>query len=265
MHSSHSLNENVANICRHLTECAKKGVRVAVFPECATTGYFKDDIPGYFQMDFISAEKEIANACMANKIFAVIGTPYYEKGKLYNMALVINDKGQTIFRQPKINLVGGDKPWAQRGNRLGLFRIDDELCSIIICHDSRYPELVRLPAMKGSKLVFYLSCEANITRENKIEPYRAQVVARAVENNVFIVQANTPQRISPLEGSHGQSRIVSPDGTIIREASIFKEEVLIEILDLTSASGEMGKRGRQAGFLKGWWNKGLKLVKEADN
>ena len=82
---------------------------------------------------------------------------------------------------------------------------------------------------------------------------------------MFIVQANTPQRISPLEGSHGQSRIVGPDGTIIREASIFKEEVLIEILDLTSASGDIGERGRQADFLKGMWNKGLKLVKEVDN
>ena len=35
-----------------------------------------------------------------------------------------------------------------------------------------FPELVRLPAIKGARLVFYLSCESNITSEKKIEPYR---------------------------------------------------------------------------------------------
>ncbi len=264
MHSSHSLKENVEKICRHLSECAQKGVRVAVFPECATTGYFSDEITGYSIEDYLNAEKEIANSCISNKIYAVVGTPYFEDGQRYNMALVIDDKGQTIHRQVKINLVGGDKPWAQPGNRLGIFRIDGEICSIIICHDSRYPELVRLPAIKGARLIFYLSCESNITSEYKIEPYRAQVVARAVENNVYIVQANTPQRINPLEGSHGQSRIVDPNGNLIQEASIFNEEVLTEELDLTKASGGTAKRSLEAGFLNEWWEKGLELVNDPD-
>lgn len=264
MHSSHNLKENVEKICRHLSECARKGVRVAVFPECSTTGYFRDEIPGYSMQDYLSAEKEIANACIENKIYAVVGTPYFEDGQRYNMALVIDDKGQTIHRQVKINLVGGDRPWAQPGNSLGIFRIDGEICSVIICHDSRYPELVRLPVIKGARLVFYLSCESSMTSENKIEPYRAQVVARAVENNVYVVQANTPQRLDPVEGSHGQSRIVDPNGNLIREALIFSEDVLIEELDLTRASGNTAKRSLEAGFLNDWWNKGLELVKDPE-
>lgn len=264
MHSSHSLKENVEKICMHLSELAQKDVRLAVFPECATTGYFKDDIPKYTLQDYVYSEKAIANACKENKIYAVVGTPYFEDGQLYNMALVIDDEGKTIFHQPKINLVGGDRPWAQPGNRLGVFQIDGELCSVIVCHDSRYPELVRLPVIKGARLVFYLSCESNITSEKKIEPYRAQVVARAVENTVYIVQANTPQRINPLEGSHGQSRIVDPDGTILQEASIFSEEVLIKELDLTLATRNTAKRSLEAGFLNEFWNKGLELVTDPE-
>ena len=264
MHSSHSLEENVEKICMYLGECARKGVRVALFPECAVTGYFKDEIPDYSPADYLSAEKIIADACIANKIFAVVGTPYYEESIRYNMALVIDDKGQTIFRQAKINLVGADKPWAHPGNSLGIFRLDDELCSVIICHDSRYPELVRLPVIKGARLIFYMSCESDITSENKLEPYRAQVVARAVENNVYVVQSNTPQRIYPLEGSHGQSRIVDPNGNIVQEASVFSEEVLIEKIDLARASGSTAKRSLDAGFLNEWWNKGLELVRDPD-
>ncbi len=264
MHSSHNLKENVENICRHLSECAIKGVRVAVFPECATTGYFRDEISEYSQEDFLDAEKVIAKACIANKIYAVVGTPYYEKGLRYNMGLVIDDKGQTLFRQPKIHLVGADRPWAGPGNRLGVFRIDGELCSILICHDSRYPELVRLPVIKGARLIFYISCESSITSEKKMEPYRAQVVARAVENNVYIVQANTPQKLDPMEGSHGQSRIVDPNGNLIQEASIFSEEVLIEVLDLNRASGGTAKRSLEADFLKDWWERGLEAITVQD-
>ena len=260
MHSGHDLQKNTAAICEHLAQCVQKGVRVAVFPECVTSGYFKEDIPGYSEQDFLRAERAIARACRQHKIFAVIGTPYYEEGQRYNMALVIDDTGKTIFRQAKINLVGGDRPWAEPGNRLGLFRIDDHLCSVLICHDSRYPELVRLPVIKGARLVFYLSCESDIFQEEKIEPYRAQVVARAVENNIYIVQANTPQRLEPREGSHGQSRIVDNKGTLIQEASIFGEEVLIEDLDISSAKGSTALQSLNAPFLNNWWNQGLELV-----
>jgi predicted amidohydrolase len=260
MHSSHDLKENVESICRHLSECAAKGARIAVFPECATTGYFKNDIPRYSARDMTDAEKMIAAKCSEEEIYAVIGSPYFEDGQRYNMALVIDDKGQTIFRQAKINLVGGDQPWAKPGNRLGLFRIDDKLCSLIICHDSRYPELVRLPVMKGARLVFYLSCESGIKSEDKIKPYRAQVVARAVENKVYLVQANTPQKLEPMEGSHGQSRIVGPDGKLLQEASIFDDETLVEELDINQASGETAMKSLQADFLNGWWKTGMDLV-----
>ena len=91
-------------------------------------------------------------------------------------------------------------------------------------------------------------------------PYRAQVVARAVENNVYIVQSNAPQTLSPLEGSHGQSRIVAPDGTLLKEASMMGEDVLIEVLDLNRSTGNLAKKSLRAKFLKDWWENGLKKI-----
>ena len=90
-----------------------------------------------------------------------------------------------------------------------------------------------------------------------MDPYRAQVVARAVENNVYIVQSNAPQTLSPLEGSHGQSRIVAPDGTLLKEASMMGEDVLIEVLDLNKSTGNLAKKSLRADFLKDWWENGL--------
>lgn len=260
MHSSHNLKENVDHICRLLTQCAQRGVRVAVFPECATTGYFKEDIPSYSEQDYKAAEQIIAETCNKLQIYAVIGTPYFENGKVFNMGLVIDPSGNTIYRQPKIHQVGGDKPWSVPGNRLGVFSIDGLTSSLVICHDSRYPELVRLPVIKGSRLLFYLSCESDITAEQKIEPYRAQVVARAVENQIFVVQSNTPQNTQPREGSHGQSKIVDPKGTILKEASIFSEEIVSCIINLNEATRSTALRSMEAPFLREWWQNGLDKV-----
>jgi predicted amidohydrolase len=261
MRSSHSMMDNVEKICGYLKYCANQGARVALFPECATSGYFAEDILSYTEEDFAGAERKMADVCASYKIYAVVGTPYFEGGVRHNMALVINDQGRTIYRQAKIQLVGGDKGWAAPGNRLGLFQIDGDTCSLIICHDSRYPELVRLPVIKGSRLVFYLSCESGISEEHKIDPYRAQVVARAVENNVYIVHSNAPQTLSPLEGSHGQSRIVAPDGTLMQEASIMGEEVLIGVLDLDKSTGRLARQSLRPQFLKDWWEDGLEKIK----
>lgn len=260
LNSGHDMKDNVKQICQYLAICARQGVRVALFPECATTGYFTDDILDYSEEEFLDTENEISSVCAENNIYAVVGTPYFEDGIRYNMALVIDDRGRTIYRQAKIQLVGGDTGWAEPGNSLGLFQIDTDTCSLIICHDSRYPELVRLPVIKGSRLVFYMSSESGMEKESKIVPYRAQVVARAVENNVYIVQANTPQSLSPLEGSHGQSRIVAPDGTILKEASMMGEEVLTEVLDLNKSTGEIATKSLRAKFLEDWWKNGLELI-----
>ncbi|NND08866.1 MAG: carbon-nitrogen hydrolase family protein [Saprospiraceae bacterium] len=260
IHSVHSMDSNVNKMIKKIEHCASSGVQVALFHECATTGYYTEDILRYTEKDFIDAERRISLACKAQGIYVVYGSPYYEQGTRYNMGIVINDQGETIYRQAKIQLVGGDEGWARPGTRLSTFKIGDKTCSMIICHDSRYPELVRLPVMKGSRLVFYMSSESNITRESKIIPYRAQVVARAVENNVYVVQSNEAQNFSTMEGSHGQSRIVAPDGVLLQEASIFGEDVLIVELDLSKSSGGLAKKSLQSALFKAWWEEGLKLI-----
>lgn len=257
---SDDLEKNTKRICEHIASLAKQGVRAALFPECATTGYFKNEIPKYTEKQLKKSEETIAFACAENDLYAIVGSPYFADGVRYNMALVIDHEGRTVYRQAKIQLVGGDRPWAQAGDKLSTFKIDDITCSIIICHDSRYPELVRLPVLKGSRLVFYLSWESGTESEHKLEPYRAQVVARAVENGVYVVHANAPQMVKPWVGSHGQSRIVSPDGVLLQEAPIFKEAVLIEDLDMNRAGAGNARNSLRAEFLRDFWQTGMEKI-----
>ena len=170
--------------------------------------------------------------------------------------MIIAPDGKVIERFHKIQLA---ESWPEPGDHLSVFRIDGVPCSVIICHDERYPELVRLPVLAGAKLIFYISHESGLREEHKINPYRAQIQARAVENTVYVVQANAPAN-PDASGSHGQSRIIAPDGNIVQEASIFGEDVLVARLEMGKATRANARRSLTGPFLREWWTEGIRRV-----
>ncbi len=230
--SCRDLDRNVAGITAHIRRLTGQGVRVAVFPECALTGYFEDVVKATSAERLVEAERKVADACREAGIYAVVGTPHRDGEKLVNSATVIDPSGQVIERYHKVQLA---EPWPIPGDHLSVFKVDGVPCSILICHDERYPELVRLPVLAGARVVFYVSHESGVRQEAKLGPYRAQIQARAVENTVYVVHANAPAN-DDLTGSHGQSRVVAPDGNIVQEASMFGEEVVVADLDLSRAT-----------------------------
>jgi predicted amidohydrolase len=255
--SCRDLDRNVLGITDHIRRCARRGVRVAVFPECALTGYFEDVVRRTTAGQLADAERRVADACREAGIYAVVGAPHRDGDRLYDSATVFGPSGKVLERYHKLQLA---EPWPDPGDHLSVFRVDGVPCSIIICHDERYPELVRLPVLAGARVVFYTSHESGVRHESKLGPYRAQVQARAVENTVYVVHANAPAD-EDATGSHGQSRVVAPDGQIIHEASMFSEEVVVADLDLGRATAENARRSLARGPLSRWWREGLKQVR----
>ncbi|MCE9532090.1 MAG: carbon-nitrogen hydrolase family protein [Planctomycetes bacterium] len=257
MRSTRDLEANLKRTRELLEQCAKDGVQVAVFPECSVSGYFDDVVVKLSAEQLAMAEKSVAAACKEFHIAAIVGMPWREKDLLYNSAIVIDETGKVVERYHKVQLA---EPWPSWGDHLSVFRLHGVPCSVIICHDERYPELVRLPVLAGSRVVFYLSHESPIKQESKLNPYRAQIQARAVENGVFIVHANAPAN-SDATGSHGQSRLIAPDGNILKEAAIFSEEVLSATLELSQATAGNAKRSLSRGPLTQWYAEGVKKVR----
>ena len=258
MRSTRDLAANIGQIENHIKRCAKDGVRVVAFPECAITGYFDDEYMHSFSSEQLTnAEQKVAEACRKHNVYAIVGIPHREENRLYNSAVVITPTGSILARYNKTQLA---ESWPTAGNELLVFKIDDVWATIIICHDERYPELVRLPVLAGANLVFYLSHESGLTAESKLIPYRAQIQARAVENTVYVVQANAPAN-SDASGSHGQSRLIAPDGNLIEEASIFHEDVLAATLDMGRATRHQARQSIDRGPLRDWWRAGVAQVR----
>lgn len=254
--SSFNIGSNCQRIVTDLKRLAAQGVKVAVFPECALTGYQKGPTVSASASEIESAEKAIQDTCRIAAIAVVLGSVYKVNGHAYDTAVVINSAGNIIERYGKLFLAG--EQWATPGNHIAFFDLDGVPSTVMICHDERYPELVRLPAIAGARVVYYISSESPLTDEQKLRPYRAQIMARAVENGVFIVQANTPAN-TDSSGSHGQSRIVAPDGNVRREGSFFGEDILVDSLDIKPGALLRPLNGP----FGGWWKQGVDAMLES--
>lgn len=250
--SSFDVADNQRRIVQMLECLAKQGVNVAAFPECALTGY-REEVMTVGAEEVAAAEEEIRQTCRNRKIAAVVGSIYKINGRAYDTAVVFDSKGELLERYGKLMLAG--ELWATPGNHLAFFELEGVPSTVIICHDERYPELVRLPAIHGVRVVYYISSESGMAEESKLAPYRAQLMARAVENTLYIVAANTPGNVKNNTGSHGQSRIIQDDGNILKEASIYGDDILIEDLDIKIKPERLSHP--LEGPMADWWRQGL--------
>jgi len=257
MRSGTDLDENIKKTIDHIARCAKDGVRVVVFPECSVTGYVGESLKSMTAEQLVATEQRISEACKQHNVYAIVGMPWRENGKLFNSAIIISPAGKTIERYHKMRLA---EAWPDPGDHLSVYKIDGVMCTTIVCHDERYPELVRLPVLVGAQIVFYISSESGLHEESKIDPYRAQIQARAAENGVWVVHANAPAN-QDATGSHGQSRIITPGGNIVEEASIFGEDVITATLKVSRAARHNAKRSLENEPLRSWWQQGMKLVR----
>jgi predicted amidohydrolase len=260
LRSEPDLRANIAKITQHLADLGARGVQVAAFPECAASGYSREAVNAPSAAELAAAEKAIAAACRAASIAAIVGLPQRREGKLFDSALIIDARGRTLACYDKAYLTDEEKRWSFVGGASlpPVFAIGGVSASVQICHDSRFPELTRLPVLAGARVIFYVSHEAGLFKEYKIGPYRAQVQARAVENNVFVVHANAPAN-DVRSGSHGQSRIVNPEGTILQEASQLSEEVLVADLNLAEATAERATETLMSPWAD-WWRDAVRRV-----
>ncbi len=230
-----TLEENVDLIRRSIAEAARSGSEVVLFPECALTGY-NAALHRLGRGQVENGLKAVAEAARTHRCHVLIGSPSFADGQRFNSLLVFDRQGRERFRYDKIHLTPRDAEFFTPGNSLAFFRIDGAPCTAIICHERRYPELVRLPVMMGAQIVFHPNAGLDALAVSKTKRGgRDGIAARAFENQVFYVFANS---VGPQGGglwSAGDSKIVAPDSRVLALANN-RDEMLIQArLDLAQA------------------------------
>ncbi len=249
-----TIPENVAFMEQHIAGFARSGGDVILFPECAMTGYNLD----FRKLDPAGIEaglRAMAAAARRHHCNVLVGSPTHTRGRWYNSLVVFNRRGREVFRYHKIQLTPGDAAFFTPGNALAFFRLDGIPCTAIICHERRYPELVRLPVMMGAQILFHPNAGLDTLAVSKAKRGgRDGIVARAFENQVFYVFANT---VGPQGGgfwSAGDSKIVAANARVLALANNRDETRIEAALDLAQAGRKYARDAMQhPAFLRPHW------------
>jgi predicted amidohydrolase len=256
---------SLEKVLERLRQCAGMGAVIAAFPEGTLFGYCCE--ASYWETaeerTFTAAEAKIGAACRELGIAAVVGTAYRADGAWQNGLAIFDVDGRLKARYSK-TFLAGEKWCGNNQGKLQVVTLAGVECCFLICHDIRYPELVRLPAAAGAKLCIYCSNESGLTQEHKLSAYRAMPIARATENDIFLMMANAPADArNPSSGtcSHGNSKIVDPDGNVMTEAGYFGDTIVSTEIDVTRAHARFARRScEETTALRPWMRDGLKLV-----
>jgi len=100
---------------------------------------------------------------------------------------------------------------------------------LTICYDLRFPELYRILALRGARIV---TVPANFTRVTGEAHWEVLLRARAIENQVFVIAPGQGRTPGPEGDSYGNSMIVDPWGEVLARAPGDGEHLIAADLDL---------------------------------
>ncbi len=253
-----AIGDNLAWITEVIHSSAKAGADVILFPECAVTGY-NCDFAAASASEINAALRTIASEARAAECYVLVGSPTLTGRKRYNSLVVFDPRGRESFCYSKIHLTGRDRRYFTPGNRLAYFHVAGVSCTAIICHERRYPELVRLPVMLGAQIVFHPNAGLDSLAVSKGKRQgRDGIAVRAFENEVYYIFANSVGPQGDGLWSAGDSKIVGPNSQVLAQANNRDETVIQAELDLSRAGRKYAREALQRpAFLRPFWNEML--------
>jgi predicted amidohydrolase len=249
-----ALADNLAWILPTIRASAKTGADAILFPECAVTGYSLD-FATVSPVEVEGALRAIAAEARAAHCHVLVGSPTFAGGRRFNSLVVFDRRGRETFRYSKIHLTPRDARFFSPGTTLALFHLDGVPCTAIICHERRFPELVRLPVMLGAQIVFHPNAGLDALAVSKSKRGgRDGIATRAFENEVYYVFANSVGPQGDGLWSAGDSKIVGPDSRVLALADNQSQTVIQAELDLSRAGRKYAREAlEQPAFLRPLW------------
>jgi len=265
LHWARTLDENLERALRYIRLAADEGSRVVLFPEASLTGYYFPDV---IALDPRAVKRALARASRAAAeagIWAIVGTIRKTRDRHLNLAHVISPEGAVVYEYAKVHMAGRDeRKHCRGGDKLALFEIDGIPVTLVICRDGRHPELYRLPAMAGAKILFHPSCSSDEVEAVAWKRISGRAQQPAGPNSkIFHCVANTVgQSPDGKQASSGQSFIREPNGLPLAEAGCYREEMITGVLDLDRADrGYALDSLHEPPFLRAHWEAMIKDVK----
>jgi predicted amidohydrolase len=143
--------------------------------------------------------------------------------KSFNTSVLIGPDGTDLAAYRKIHMfdveAGGvayrESDHEQPGEEIVTASLDGLELGLTVCYDLRFPELYRILAVRGARLIAVPSAFTATTGRDHWQPL---LRARAIENQLFVLAPNQVGEAPPHYSSHGRSALVDPWGVVLATA-----------------------------------------------
>jgi len=245
---------NLKKCLQWVKDAAKQGAEVISLPELYSSHYFcqSENVDNFALAEPLYSTSFIAFSALAKELGVVIIVPFFEKrmaGIYHNSAYIIDTDGSEagLYRKmhipddplfyEKFYFTPGDigfKSFATKKGNIGT----------LICWDQWYPEAARLTALQGAEVLFYPTAigwhphEKEEYGVNQQGAWMNVMRGHAVANGIYVAAANRiglEKYVPDTNGLEfwGSSFIAGPQGEILAQASVDKEEILMAEVDLS--------------------------------
>ncbi|HWB70396.1 MAG TPA: carbon-nitrogen hydrolase family protein [Solirubrobacterales bacterium] len=140
--------------------------------------------------------------------------------RAFNTSVLIGPDGEDVAVYRKIHMfdveVGGvayrESAHEQPGEEIVTAPLGGLIVGLSVCYDLRFPELYRILAVRGARL---LAVPSAFTRATGRDHWEVLLRARAIENQAFVLAANQVGEAAPHYDSFGHSTIVDAWGATL--------------------------------------------------
>jgi len=146
-----------------------------------------------------------------------------EGEKASNTSVLVDPRGEDVAVYRKIHMfdvdAGGvsyrESAHEEAGSEPVTAPLGDLVAGLTVCYDLRFPELFRILAVRGARL---LSVPSAFTTTTGRDHWEVLLRARAIENQAFVLAPNQSGEAPPHFDSFGHSSIVDPWGRMLATA-----------------------------------------------
>ncbi len=144
-------------------------------------------------------------------------------GKAFNTSVLIGPDGDDLAAYRKIHMFDVDvdgiayreSDHEEPGGEIVVAPLPQASLGLSVCYDLRFPELYRILAVRGARIVAVPSA---FTLATGRDHWEVLLRARAIEDQVFVLAPNQVGEAPPHFRSYGRSTIVDPWGVVLATA-----------------------------------------------
>jgi predicted amidohydrolase len=227
LNSTGDKERNMATADRLVRDAAADGADLIVLPEKFNVlGEHDDYVRGAEPLDgpTISWARDTARELGIDLVAGSIVELREGREKLGNTSVHVGPDGEVRGVYRKIHMfdvvVGGieyrESASEEPGEEIVLSDASDGVrLGLTVCYDLRFPELFRILAIRGARVI---TLPAAFTKVTGQAHWEVLVRARAIENQAFVVAADQIGTHPPDKESFGGSMIVDPWGEVLARA-----------------------------------------------